>query len=224
MISAIEKQKFVYIMNRDTDNKLTISSPLEAHKSHTIIYDTCGVDVGYENPLFGVIESDYGEIDEFDASVITGELKKSLTFYEMDLGLNHVIRKSTTQLDPTASSLMPVPSGNNGPGGILILGEDCLYYKSYPLKTDLKCRYPKRIGSLKGEKDLITAWAVHKQKDIFFYLIQNESGDLFKVTLNFTNKEVHNIIIQYFDTIHPCNSLAILKSGYLFAAADSGNQ
>lgn len=106
MISAIEKQKFVYIMNRDNENKLTISSPLDAHKSHTIIYDTCGVDVGHENPLFAVIESDYGDVDEFDASVITGEIKKNLTFYEMDLGLNHVIRKSTTSIDASATNVV----------------------------------------------------------------------------------------------------------------------
>ena len=35
---------------------MTISSPLEAHKSHTIVYDTVSVDVGYENPLFAVLE------------------------------------------------------------------------------------------------------------------------------------------------------------------------
>ena len=56
MISAIEKQKFVYILNRDAQNKLTISSPLEAHKSHTLVFDTCSIDVGYENPLFAVLE------------------------------------------------------------------------------------------------------------------------------------------------------------------------
>lgn len=50
MIGAIEKQKFVYILNRDSNNKLTISSPLEAHKAHTITYAMCGVDVGIENP------------------------------------------------------------------------------------------------------------------------------------------------------------------------------
>ena len=106
MISAIEKQKFVYIMNRDSENKLTISSPLETHKSHGIIFDTCGVDVGHDNPLFATIEVDYGEIDEFDAPVITGEIKKTIAFYEMDLGLNHVIRKSTSPVDSSATNLL----------------------------------------------------------------------------------------------------------------------
>jgi splicing factor 3B subunit 3 len=50
MIGAVEKQKFVYILNRDSQNKLTISSPLEAHKPHTITFDMIGVDVGIENP------------------------------------------------------------------------------------------------------------------------------------------------------------------------------
>ena len=50
MIGAVEKHKYVYILNRDSDNKLTISSPLDAHKPHTITYDMCGVDVGIENP------------------------------------------------------------------------------------------------------------------------------------------------------------------------------
>lgn len=50
MIGSVEKQKFVYILNRDSANKLTISSPLEAHKAHTITFAMVGVDVGIENP------------------------------------------------------------------------------------------------------------------------------------------------------------------------------
>src|SRR4051812_18658747 len=40
MIGAIEKQKLVYVLNRDAAANLTISSPLEAHKSHTLIFST----------------------------------------------------------------------------------------------------------------------------------------------------------------------------------------
>ena len=60
----MEKQKFVYIMNRDAANKLTISSPLEAHKSETIIYSVVGVDVGFDNPIFAMIELEYKEADQ----------------------------------------------------------------------------------------------------------------------------------------------------------------
>ena len=56
---AIEKQKLVYILNRDASARLTISSPLEAHKAHTLVIATVGVDVGFENPIFACIELDY---------------------------------------------------------------------------------------------------------------------------------------------------------------------
>jgi splicing factor 3B subunit 3 len=62
--AAVEKQKFVYIMNRDANNKLTISSPLEAHKAETIIFSVVGVDVGFDNPIFALIELEYKEADQ----------------------------------------------------------------------------------------------------------------------------------------------------------------
>lgn len=60
---AIEKQKLVYILNRDAEARLTISSPLEAHKSNTLVYHMVGVDVGFENPMFACLEIDYEEAD-----------------------------------------------------------------------------------------------------------------------------------------------------------------
>ena len=59
MIGAIEKQKLVYILNRDAQARLTISSPLEAHKSNTLVFHMVGVDVGFENPTFACLEVDY---------------------------------------------------------------------------------------------------------------------------------------------------------------------
>lgn len=56
---AIEKQKLVYILNRDAAARLTISSPLEAHKSNTLVFHMVGVDVGFENPMFACLEMDY---------------------------------------------------------------------------------------------------------------------------------------------------------------------
>lgn len=50
---------------------MTISSPLEAHKSTTLIYHIVGVDVGFENPMFACLEVDYEEAD----NDITGEVK-----------------------------------------------------------------------------------------------------------------------------------------------------
>ena len=64
MIGSVEKQKLVYVMNRDAASRLTISSPLEAHKNSTIVFDVVGVDMGFENPVFGVLEMDYSEADQ----------------------------------------------------------------------------------------------------------------------------------------------------------------
>lgn len=59
MIGAIEKQKLVYVLNRNATAELTISSPLEANKSHTLCYSMCGVDVGFENPTFACLEVNF---------------------------------------------------------------------------------------------------------------------------------------------------------------------
>jgi splicing factor 3B subunit 3 len=40
----------------------------------------------------------------------------------------------------------------------------------------------------------------------------------------YTQDEVHNITLQYIDTIPVAVSLCILKSGYLFAPCERGNQ
>lgn len=62
-LGAIEKQKLVYIINRDSETRLTISSPLEAHKSNTLVYHMVGVDMAFENPYFACLEIDY-EVNE----------------------------------------------------------------------------------------------------------------------------------------------------------------
>jgi hypothetical protein len=63
MIAATEKTKFVYVLNRDNDARLTISSPLEAHKGSVLCYAITGLDMGFDNPVFAAIELDYSEAD-----------------------------------------------------------------------------------------------------------------------------------------------------------------
>lgn len=59
LIGAVERQKLVYILNRDAKANLTISSPLEAHKNYSICFAIAGIDVGFENPTFACLEIDY---------------------------------------------------------------------------------------------------------------------------------------------------------------------
>lgn len=64
VIGALEKQKFVYVLNRDSAANLTISSPLEAHKSHNICFALTALDCGFDNPIFAAIELDYSDADQ----------------------------------------------------------------------------------------------------------------------------------------------------------------
>lgn len=169
MVAAVEKQKFVYILNRDSQAKLTISSPLEAHKSHTLIFDICGIDVGYENPLFACIETDYGELDAKDSATCTGIVKKSLTYYEMDLGLNHVVRKNMEEIHITAHLLLPIPGNPDGPGGLVICCEGFLIYKGANGGKELKVPFPRRIGGPTDRNLIVNSFAAHKQKVFPFF-------------------------------------------------------
>jgi len=63
----------------------------------------------------------------------------------------------------------------------------------------------------------------HRQ-GAFFFLLQSEDGDLFKVTIEHREQEVTSVKIKYFDTVPVASSLCILKSGFLFVASEFGNQ
>lgn len=144
MMGAVEKQKLVYILNRDSQARLTISSPLEAHKSSTICYCIVGIDVGYENPIFASLEVDYEEADQDHTGQVAKETKQSITFYELDLGLNHVVRKYSDQLDHYANMMIAVPGGSEGPSGVLVCCENYLIYKNFGDQVDIKCPIPRR--------------------------------------------------------------------------------
>ncbi|CAI0443010.1 unnamed protein product [Linum tenue] len=222
MIGACEKQKLVYVLNRDTAARLTISSPLEAHKSHTIVYHICGVDCGFDNPIFAAIELDYSEADQDATGQAANEAQKNLTFYELDLGLNHVSRKWSEPVDNGANMLVTVPGGGDGPSGVLICAENFVIYKNQG-HPDVRAVIPRRADLPAERGVLIVSAATHKQKSMFFFLLQTEYGDIFKVTLEHENDKVSEIKIKYFDTIPVTASMCVLKSGFLFAASEFGN-
>jgi hypothetical protein len=51
---------------------LTISSPLEAHKSHNIVFSIVGLDCGFDNAIFAAIELDYSDADQVRTCRCTG--------------------------------------------------------------------------------------------------------------------------------------------------------
>ncbi|KAN0091266.1 CPSF A subunit region domain containing protein [Tylopilus felleus] len=231
LISAMEKAKLVYILNRDAAANLTISSPLEAHKNNAIIHHIVGLDVGFENPLFAALEVDYTESDQDPTGEAFNNAEKMLTYYELDLGLNHVVRKWSEPTDPRANLLVQVPGGQvastdrfDGPSGVLVCCEDHIIYRHMD-KPQHRVPIPRRRHPLEDPSRgiIITAAVMHKMKGAFFFLLQSEDGDLFKVTIDHEEDEVRAIKIKYFDTVPVASSLCILKSGFLFVASEFSN-
>jgi len=118
--------------------------------------------------------------------------------------------------------LIPVPGSQDGPGGVIICCENFITYKNS--SQDISSPIPRRNEFPSDKGIMIISYAMHKQKDLFFFLIQSELGDLYKITLQTTSDIVHGLLIQYFDSIPTCSSICVLKNGYLFAASEFSNQ
>jgi len=225
MIAAVERQKFVYVLSRDAGNRLTISSPLEAHKTGVILFSVVGMDVGFENPAFAMIELEYSEADQDPTGRKAIEADKKLTIYELDLGLNHVVRKWSEPIARTANILLAVPGGDDGPSGVLVCGENWISYKNQG-HAEVRVALPRRFDMPSTRGVLITYGVLHKQKSGFFFLLQSEWGDLYKVSLQAAQdnpKVVQNVQVVVFDTIQPANSFCITRLGLLYVASEFAN-
>jgi splicing factor 3B subunit 3 len=231
LMASVEKNKLVYVLNRNSQAELTISSPLEAHKPQTLVFAMTALDVGYENPIFAAIEVDYSEADQDPTGRAFEEVEKLLVYYELDLGLNHVVRRWADPVDRTASILFQVPGGADGPSGVLVCAEDNVTYR-HSNQDAFRVPVPRRSGPTENpeRKRQIVAGVMHKMRGAFFFLLQSEDGDLFKLTIEMVEDdngqltgEVRNLKIKYFDTVPVASSLLILKSGFLYVATEAGN-
>lgn len=152
--------------------------------------------------------------------------QQTLTFYELDLSSNHVVRKYSEPLEEHANFLISVPGGKEGPSGVLICSENYLTYKNLGDQHDIRCPIPRRRNDLDDpERGMIfICSATHRTKSLFFFLLQTEQGDIFKVTLETEDDVVSEIKLKYFDTVPPATAMCVLKTGFLFVAAEFGNQ
>ncbi|PNP76458.1 hypothetical protein FNYG_10196 [Fusarium nygamai] len=231
MIASIEKHKLVYVLNRNAQAELTMSSPLEAHKHGILVLSLVALDVGYSNPIFAALETDYSESDQDFSGQAASDVQ--LVYYELDLGLNHVVRKWSETVESTASLLFKVPGGNYGPSGVIVCGEESITYRHLH-QDPLRVPIPRRRGPTEDpqRKRTIIGGLMQKLKnspEAFFFLLQTEDGDIFKLTFDLQDNEgsltgeVRRIKIKYFDTVPVASSLCIFKAGFLFVAAESGN-
>ncbi|KAI1770802.1 Pre-mRNA-splicing factor rse-1 [Hypoxylon cercidicola] len=215
LITSVENNKLVY-----------------AHKQGILVFSLVALDVGYANPVFASLETDYSEADQDTSGQSSPDIE--LVYYELDLGLNHVVRKWSEPVDPSSSLLFQVPGGNDGPSGVLVCGEESVTYR-HSNQEAFRVPIPRRRGATENpqRKRTIISGVMHKLKntlEAFFFLLQTEDGDLFKVTLDMSQDsegnltgEVRRIKIKYFDTVPIVTSLCILKSGFLFVASEFGN-
>jgi splicing factor 3B subunit 3 len=233
LVSSIEKRQLVFVLNRDSNGKPIIASPLEAHRNHTIFYDVFAIDNGHANPIFATIERQYPDTQELETSTNTNDAKETITslhkkqlaYYELDLGLNHVTRRFAMDVADTACCGVGLPGGADGPGGALIGAENAIYYiHDTSQQSILSCPIPQR--ELHGSGGvLVTRIVVHKQKKSkFFALAQTELGDVFKISIAVENKtKVTQLTVALLDTLPVANALNISDLGLLFVAAEFGD-
>ena len=184
--------------------------------------------------MFAALETDYTEADQDPTGQAVDEIETHLVYYELDLGLNHVVRKWHEPVDPTSSLLFQVPGGSDEPSGVLVCGLENITYR-HSNQDAFRVPIPRRRGALEDpeRKRTIVSGVMHKLKGsagAFFFLLQTEDGDLFKVTIDMVEDEdskstgeVRRLKIKYFDTVPVSSSLCILKSGFLFVASECGN-
>ncbi|TID30785.1 hypothetical protein CANINC_000701 [Pichia inconspicua] len=229
LIAAIEKNKLVYTLIQDDTGSNQLSSPVEFKMHGLLTFDITALDVGYENPIFAGIEVDYSDEKE--------KGQKRLNYYEFDLGLNSISILESRQVESTANHVVAIPGGVSGPSGILLCSEGWIEYMC-PFKPSHRCRIPVREQPSEVDS-VIVASVVHKMKNEFFVLLQNQFGDIFKVTLDYSTTQetrydvygenvgpglVTTVKIRYFDTIPLCTSMIVLKNGYLFADFENGDK
>lgn len=221
-VGAIERDALAYKVEMD-DNRdsLALSSPLSISTKHHFSLYVCALDTDYENPMWAALEVDYAAYEgkSFDRQCSPLQL----AYYELDQGLNHVVRRSCKfPLPSTASALIPMPSFV---GGVMICCQNYLIYEDGPVNNQrLYLQLPLRKDS---EETVIVCSLLHTlKKNEFFLLLQSSLGDLFKVTVNYDQQKekVINLSATYFDTIPICTSISVFKAGYLFANSASNNK
>ncbi|KAA6371683.1 MAG: putative Splicing factor 3B subunit 3, partial [Streblomastix strix] len=268
MIAAIERQKLVYILNINNEEKLIISSPLVANNNNSLVYSVVALDVELRNPMFACLEVSYGDPDRNGEVGYEPVIEKHVVFYEVDLGLNNVVKCRSERVDPTSNLIIAVPSsdtsrqqdsnsnaiggqqqGSSFGGGIIVCSEDTITFISPQFKRYIS--YVPRRRVIPEERGiLIVAHAMHISKTKMFFLLQNELGDIFKLTFTEVRQQQSQssssssqytlspfapqtnqflsyidggIRLVYFDTLPTaCVSLCILRTGHLFAPSEYG--
>lgn len=233
MLASVEKNKVVYIVNRNSEGTIMISSPHEANQWASLCFAVCALDTGWEHPVFAALEVDYNDAE----SDLSGEMyehrEKQLVYYTVDLGLNHVVKSWSDTVDYTANMIFGVPGGQDGPSGILVCCEDRIYYR-HDKASGLCIPIPRRQGPTEdpNRKRCIVSGCLHtaKSKRDFFFLLQTEDGDVFKLTMEMGEdaqgrriSQPVKMTMKYYETFPVAKQMLLIRKGYIYIAAENGN-
>ena len=204
MLAALEYKKLTFILNRE-DAKYLISSPLEINSKKTIVFDICGVDVGFDNPVFAVLECNYDDAER--NTDWYNYLAKYLVFYELDLGLNTMVKKHSQLVDSQSHKVVTIPSAI-GPSGVFVCTENKLIFV-HPNEDTLEFELPRRFDS--DMSVIVNAITLFRSKKQYFYILQLSNGDVFKLEL------LYKQCIFYFLIHLPCcTHISVFKSGFIY--------
>lgn len=235
MLASTEKNKIVYIVNRNSEGGILISSPHEANQWASLCFAVCALDTGWEHPIFAALEVDYGEI-ESDAGGVAGmyeRREKQLVYYTVDLGLNHVVKSWSDTVDYTANMIFGVPGGQDGPSGVLVCCEDRIFYR-HDKNPALCIPIPRRKGPTEDpqRKRIIVSGCLHlsRARHEFFFLLQTEDGDVFKLTMTMAKdaqdrptSTPETLHLRYYETFPVAKQMLLIRKGYIYIAAENGN-
>ncbi|ODV76761.1 uncharacterized protein CANTADRAFT_27538 [Suhomyces tanzawaensis NRRL Y-17324] len=213
-LSALEKNKLIYKIQASPRGLLEVSAPLEASSKNVLTLSITALDTEFDNPVFAAIECDHSEYSAKKAYDPQSS-PLHLNYYELDQGLNHVVKKKASMsLPASATHLVPLPGHIRG---VLVCCDSYLIYANPTKATRAYIPLPTRQGAT---STVITLHVTHRlKKNDFFVLLQSTLGDLFKVTVDYDDDRevIDDIKVSYFDTIPACTSLNVFKSGFLFA-------
>ncbi|KAK5707950.1 pre-mRNA-splicing factor rse1 [Elasticomyces elasticus] len=229
MLASAEKNKVVYIVNRNSAAEIVISSPHEANSWATLCFAVCALDTGWEHPVFAALEVDYNDAESDPTGDMYERREKMLVYYTVDLGLNHVVKSWSDAVDYTANMVFGVPGGQDGPSGCIVCCEDRIYYR-HDKASPLCIPIPRRKGSTEDpeRKRIIVSGCLHlsKARHEFFFLLQTEDGDVFKLTMEMAadnSSQPERLVMKYYDTFPVAKQMLLIRKGYIYIASENGN-
>ena len=233
MLASVEKNKVVYIVNRNSEGDVLISSPHEANQWASLCFAVCALDTGWEHPIFACLEVDYNDLESDPSGEMFERREKQLVYYTVDLGLNHVVKSWSDTVDYSANMVFGVPGGADGPSGAIVCCDGRLYYR-HDKNSPLSIPIPRRQGATEdpNRKRCIVAGCLHlsRQRKDFFLLLQTEDGDVFKLTMTMatdaqgrTTSQPERLNLRYYETLPVAKQMLLIKKGYLYIAAENGN-